>query len=68
MGELFYWALEVLGMKPAHIEDKTKNELYYSKVPDFRITRLLIPIFSFLYVLRHRGKDKDVITTKPFWH
>ena len=36
-------------------------------MPDFREKRLLIPIYAFLYVLRHKGKAKDVTTNKKFW-
>lgn len=51
-GELFHWALVVIGLKPCpNVPSKTKYEVFYGRPPDLRDIRLL-PIFAVLYVLR----------------
>ena len=57
-GELFYWALVIINLKPAFNNPRiTKYEAFHQKKPDFRMIRLL-PIFSVLYVYRHAANDE----------
>ena len=57
-GELFYWALMIINLKPAFNDPKiTKYQAFHLKKPDLRIIRLL-PIFSVLYVYRHAANDE----------
>jgi hypothetical protein len=57
-GELFYWALVIINLKPAFNNPKiTKYEAFHQKKTDLRMIRLL-PIFSVLYVYRHAANDE----------
>ena len=65
-GELFYWALVIINLKPAFNNPKiTKYEAYHQKKPDLRMIRLL-PIFSVLYVYRHATND-ELNSQHDFW-
>ena len=64
-GDLFYWAIAVINLKPCPNDDsKTRSEVYYRVVPDLRRIRLL-PIFSCLYVLRRQGNDLG--SNRSYW-
>ena len=65
-GELFYWALTIINLKPAYNNPKiTKYEAYLGVKPDLRTIRLL-PIFSSLYVLR-RSAHTELQSTNDYW-
>ena len=66
-GELFYWALIIINLKPALFNNPkiTKYEAYHQKKPDLRMIRLL-PIFSVLYVYRHAAND-ELNSQHDFW-
>ena len=66
-GELFYWALVVINLKPAFNDPAiTKYQAYYQKKPDLRMIRLL-PIFSvLLYVYRHAA-NAELNSQHDFW-
>ena len=57
-GELYYWALMIINLKPAFNDPTiTKYQAFHQKKPDLRMIRLL-PIFSVLYVHRHAANDE----------
>ena len=65
-GELFYWALFIINLKPAYNDPtKTRWEAYLGFKPDLRILRLL-PIFSSLYVYR-RAANAELQSMNNFW-
>jgi hypothetical protein len=65
-GELFYWALVIINLKPAFNNPRiTKYEAFHQKKPDLRMIRLL-PIFSVLYVHRHAAND-ELNSQHDFW-
>ena len=66
-GELFYWALVVINLKPAFNNDPaiTKYQAYYQKKTDLKMIRLL-PIFSVLFVYRHAA-NAELNSQHNFW-
>jgi len=65
-GELFYWALAIINLKPAYNNPSiTRYEAYLGVKPDLRVIRLL-PIFSGLYVLR-RAANTELHSTSNYW-
>ena len=65
-GELFYWSLVIINLKPAFNNPAiTKFEAYHGRKPDLRVIRLL-PIFSVLYVYRHATND-ELNSQHDFW-
>jgi hypothetical protein len=65
-GELFYWALAIINLKPAYNNPSiTRYEAYLGVKPDLRVIRLL-PIFSGLYVLR-RAANTELQSTNNYW-
>ena len=65
-GELFYWAIVIINLKPAFNDPTiTKYQAYHGRKPDLRATRLL-PIFSVLYVYRH-GHNNELHSQHDFW-
>lgn len=66
-GDLFYWAITVINLKPCQNSLKqTKYEVYYKKIPDLRQIRLL-PIFAIVYVLRVKGRGNVLVSTRPYY-
>jgi len=64
-GELFYWAISVINLKSCPKNSTvTKYFVFYGNKPDLRNIRLL-PIFSFLMVLRRSGNDLQ--SKRDFW-
>ena len=54
-GELFYWAIAIITLKPSYCNPRiTRYEAYLTMKPDLCGAIRLLPIFSTLYVLRHR--------------
>jgi len=65
-GELFYWALVIINLKPAFNDPRiTKYQAYHQKKPDLRMIRLL-PIFAVLYVYRHAAND-ELNSQHDYW-
>jgi hypothetical protein len=65
-GELFYWAIMIINLKPAYNNPTiTRYEAYLQTKPDLRAIRLL-PIFSTLYVLR-RTANIELQSQHDFW-
>ena len=65
-GELYYWALMIINLKPAFNDPTiTKYQAFHQKKPDLRMIRLL-PIFSVLYVHRHAAND-ELNSQHDFW-
>jgi hypothetical protein len=64
-GELFYWAILIINLKPCPNEKtKTKFEIYHGFQPDLRNLRLF-PIFSVLYVQRRTVNELN--SKREFW-
>jgi hypothetical protein len=58
-GELFYWAITVINLKPSpHDSSKTRYEVYHQMKPNFQRIRIL-PIFSVILVLQNGKTSKD---------
>ena len=65
-GELFYWALTIINLKPSFCSSSiTKHEAYFNTKPDLRAIRLL-PIFSALYVYRH-ASHSELQSQHDYW-
>jgi hypothetical protein len=65
-GELFYWALAVINLKPSPADlTKTKCEMFLGMKPDLREVRLL-PIFASVMVLRRTALD-ELHSTQGYW-
>ena len=57
-GELFYWAIVIINLKPAYNDPTiTKYGAYHGRKPDLHAIRL-ISIFSVLYVYRHAHNNE----------
>ena len=66
MGELFYWALTIINLKPSFFSSSiTKHEAYFNTKPDLRAIRLLL-IFSALYVYRH-ASHSELQSQHDYW-
>lgn len=65
-GEIFYWAIAVINLKPSFPDPAiTKYEYFTKRKPDLRAIRLL-PIFSSLYVLRNSA-HAELQSNHTFW-
>jgi hypothetical protein len=65
-GELFYWSLIVINLKPSYnVKGITKYEAYHKIKPDLRTIRLL-PIGSILYVLKRNNLNK-LNSKRVYW-
>lgn len=65
-GELFYWSLVIINMKPSPADPtKTKFEVFHGRKIDFREYRLL-PIFSDVRVMKH-SDNHELQSAQNHW-
>lgn len=65
-GELFYWAMLIINLKPCPMcPGQTKYEVFHKRKPDLRELRLL-PIFCSLQILR-RSDHQALQSTREHW-
>ncbi len=59
-GELFYWSLTIINMRPSKSDDKiTRHEAFHKTRPNIQDIRLL-PIFSIVMIYREKLSNQNV--------